>query len=146
MAEQITTKELISWISKMRSLKALLAHKSLNLNPYLWNNDGIYSLLQTLLILKNRSIYTKIIESNSFSILWLQTLANYLFIYCKDLVHWVNFKWMKWLLIITTEGLLWSSCQQPVFLHLLKWFSSFNLLDFLHLITAVSELQVSIFP
>ena len=32
----------------MRSLKALLAHKSLNLNPYYKINHGLYSLPQKM--------------------------------------------------------------------------------------------------
>ena len=129
----------------MRHLIMEQDHKSPEstlLNQKILGFIASYKILQ---ILKVRSVYTKIIESNSFSRLGLQTLANCLFIYCKDLVHWVNFKWLKWSLIITTDGSLWSSHQQPVFLRLLKLFSSFNLLDFLHLVTIVSALQVSIF-
>ena len=33
----------------------------------------------------------KIIESDSFSSLGIQTIANYLFIYYEDLVHWAVF-------------------------------------------------------
>ena len=71
----------------MRSLKALLDHKSPKLNPYYKINHGLYSLLQKSQILKLRSVFTKIFGSDNFFGLGFQNLANYLSIYCEDLVH-----------------------------------------------------------
>ena len=88
MAAKITTKELIYRINQMRHVIVEQAYKSLESNLYYKINHGLYSLLQKTQILKIGSVYTqKIIESDSFSILGIQTLANYLFIYCEDLVH-----------------------------------------------------------
>ena len=75
----------------MRSLKALLAHKSLKLNPYYKINHGLYN---TKMIDLKTSIYfhKKYSEVIVFSRLEFKTLANYLSIYFKDLVHQANTK------------------------------------------------------
>ena len=92
MAEHITTKELISWTSKMRRVRALSDYKSLKLNLYYKINLGVYSLLWKWQVLKPWPIFTKILRSDSFFRLGFQTLDNYLSYYDRDLVHYVNIK------------------------------------------------------
>ena len=90
MAKQITKKELISWISKMISLKSLSTHKSPRLNLYYKIDLRLYSLLQKYRSWKFDLLTPKILKSDSFFILGFQTLPNYLSICCEYLVHWVN--------------------------------------------------------
>ena len=50
----------------MRSLKALLAHKSMKLNLYYKIDHGIYSLLQKVTDLETSICFTKNTQSDSF--------------------------------------------------------------------------------
>ena len=60
-------------------MKALSAYKSPKLNVYYKIDLRLYSLLQKLQILKPRSIFTKILKSDSFFKLGFQTLPNYFY-------------------------------------------------------------------
>ena len=87
MAEQIITKELIFQNEQDEKLTIIQANKSPKLNLYYQIDLRLYSLFTKVQILKLRSIFTKILKSDSFSKLGFQTLPNYLSNYNEGLVH-----------------------------------------------------------